>query len=464
MTAHARFIASAIAFVACAGAAVVSVRRPALGVNPSVSTPFHSGKIDTLEVTARGQRTTIRRRADGAWVTAPVAYVADPGAATAAFDAIEKLEPNAIVTTRPRRYDELQVDPPHGLGVRALLGDRVKLDLVIGKTLDDGTMVRLRQPGSAADPVWQVNGDLRALFDKVTAEWRDRSVTTFSPADAREIQVDTRDGERIVVRAGDSTSPGPAGGLPPTAGPRKWTLVQSTRDIPALDALVPNEMISTMSALKASDFADGMKPAAAGLEPPALAVTVTLTSGEKDILLIGGPAASDESYVKTTESPQIYRVKAFDIERLARRPVQFRNKLLCPLNDADIDEITVKNGADSFAVGRAPGTQSWRATAPRGLRVDPARVAPLASAFRAWRAPDIAEDRHPADVAGPGAITISGGGSKGRCTVTAVVNPSAHQGDEDAYLAVAPPSTDVFALPRWMIDRVAVKLADVRAR
>jgi len=458
VTGNVRLIASAIAFVVCAGAAVVSVRSPALGVNPHATAPFHAGAIDTLEITARGEHTTLRRRADGIWVTAPVNFVADPGAAPPAFEAIEKLEPNAIVTTRPQRYQELQVDPAQGIGVRALLGDRVKVDLMIGKKLDEGTMVRLRQTAATADPVWQVTGDLRVLFDKVTAEWRDRSVTAFTPADAREIAIDTRDGEHLVVRSEDQ--PGP----PAPTGPRKWTLVRSSRDIPVLDELVPNELVKTMSDLKASDFADGVTAAAAGLEPPALTVTVTLKSGEKDVLQIGNAAGNDESFVKTTEGPQIFRVKAFNIERLAQRPVQFRNKLLCPLSDADIDEISVKNGADSFVVAREAGAQSWRATAPRGLRVDPSKVAPLASAFRAWRAPRIAESRHPADLAGRPTIVISGTGPKGRCSVTAVMNPGTLTGGEDAFLAIAPPSTDVFVLPRWMIDRVALKLAELRAQ
>lgn len=458
MKANTRLLASAIAFVACASAAAVSVRRPALGVHSFATAPFRAGKIDTLEVTARGEHTTIRRRADGVWVTAPVTYVADPGGANAAFEAIEKLDPNAIVTTRDQRFEELQVDPAHGVAVRALLGDRAKLDLVIGKKLDDGTLVRLRQPAGTADPVWRLTGDLRALFDKVTAEWRDRSVTTFTPTDASELAVDTRDDQHLVLRGAPLPTP-PAPHLP-----RKWTLVRSSRDIPVLDEWVPNELVKTMSDLKASDFADGVTPAAAGLDPPALTITLTLKTGEKDVLLIGNPAGADESYVKTTEGPQIFRVTAFNIERLAQRPVQFRNKLLCPLSDADIDEITVKNGANSYAVAREPGTQSWRAIAPRGLRVDPAKVAPLASAFRAWRAPRIAEDRRTSEVAGPSAVVISGGGSKGRCTVTAVTNPASHGGVGDAFLAVAPPSGDVFVLPKWMIDRVALKLSELRAQ
>ena len=133
-------------------------------------------------------------------------------------------------------------------------------------------------------------------------------------------------------------------------------------------------------------------------------------------------------------------MKSFNIERLAQRPAQFRNKLLCPLSDADIDEISVKNGDDSFVVARAAGTQSWRATAPRGLRVDPTKVAPLASAFRAWRAPRIAEDRRASEVAGPGAIVISGGGAKGRCTVTAITNLRPHAGSGDTLSGRCPTS------------------------
>src|SRR5262249_13168659 len=157
-----------------------------------------------------------------------------------AFEAIEKLEPNAIVTSRPQRYEELQVDPEHGVDLRALLGDQTKLDLVIGKKLDEGTLVRLRQAsGSGADPVWQVTGDLRGLFDRVPAEWRDRSATTFTPADAREIAIDTRDGEHLVVRGQEQAGP------PATHELRKWTLVQSSRDIPVVDDLVPNELVKT---------------------------------------------------------------------------------------------------------------------------------------------------------------------------------------------------------------------------
>ncbi len=470
MSGNARLVVCGIAFVACTGAAVVARRQPALGVNPGAAAPLRAGKFDALEITARGARTTVRRRPDGFWVTAPVSYAADTEAATAAFEAIEKLDPGAIVTTRAQRYQELQVDPAQGIGVRVLQGDRPRLDLVVGKSADGGTMVRVPKTagGSASasgagggDAVWQVNGDLRALLDKVTAEWRDRSVTTFPADDANEIAVETRDGERIQLRAAAEPPPPSGHGVPARHGPRNWTVVASTREIPALDALVADEIVSTLSSLKASDFADGTAPAAAGLDPPALTLTVTLRSGEKDLLLVGGPAGADDFFVKTNEGPQIFRVKAFNIERLARRPIQFRDRLLCRLVDSDIDEIVVRNGADSFTVVRtSPGGRVWRATAPRDLRVDSDKVAPLASVFRGWRAPRIAEDPRPEDLRGRAPVVITGRGPKGSCSVIALAG---RPGDE-TYLAQAPPSPDRFVLPRWMIDRIALKLADLRAR
>jgi hypothetical protein len=292
-----------------------------------------------------------------------------------------------------------------------------------------------------------VNGDLRVLFDKRPSDWRDRSVTTFNADEAREIAIDTRDREEIRVRKVDAGDGG-AGG---------WAVVQSTREIPELDPMVPKEILKAMASLKASEFADGTTLAAAGLDRPALTITVTLRDGEKDIVLVGDASGADEFFVKTSEGPQIFLVKNFDIERLARRPIQFRNKLLCRLSDADIDEIAVTNGVDSYQLIK-DGT-AWRATFPRGLRVDPEKVAAFSSIFRGWRAPRIAENP-PANLGGAPLVVITGRGSNGSCTVAAL----ALSKDGDGYLAKALPSQEIFVLPRWMIDRVAVPLGQIRAR
>ena len=447
---NARLALAGLALLAFGAAAAMMLRRPAPGERTGLAPPFRAGAFDTIEVEKGEARTTVRRQAGGYWVTAPVTYAAEPAGAAAAFQAIENLDPGAVVTTRPRRYAELQVDGATGIGVRVLMGDRRRLDLVIGKKVGDGTFVRLRAGSASAvdgDAVWQVNGDLRVLFDKRPSDWRDRSVTTFNADEAREIAIDARDREQIRLRklaAGD----GGAGG---------WAVVQSTREIPELDPLVPKELLKAMASLKASEFADGTTLAAAGLDRPALTITVTLGGGEKDIVLVGNASGADEFFVKTSEGPQVFLVKGFDVERFARRPIQFRNKLLCHLSDADISEIAVTNGVDSYRLIKDGA--AWRATSPRGFRVDPEKVAAFSSIFRGWRAPRIAEDP-PAGLGGAPLVVITGRGSKGSCTVAAL----ALSKGEDAYYAKAPPSQEIFVLPRWMIDRVAVPLQQIRAR
>jgi hypothetical protein len=479
-----RLVAAVIAFGSAALVALIAQRRPAPGAQSSATAPPRAaaGSFDELIVERAGARTTIskqshgqgRGQGDAYWVTAPLTYAADPGAAPAAFEAIEKLDASSVVTTRAARYAELGVEltgddkargiavsvaRAGGAGAHPTASARALLALVIGKTVGTGTMVRVRG-ANGADPVWQVNGDLRALFDKSTADWRDRSVTTFAVADAREIAIDARDGARIVLR---TSAAGPAAGEasphPRPASAPKWQVVQSSQEMAAIDDAVPNEIVSTMADLKASDFADGATPAASGLAPPRLTVTVTLQNGEKDLLLVGDDTTADEVFVKTPDSAQIFRVKHFNADRIARRPIQFGRKLLCDLPEAEIDAISVANGANSFALARAAG--AWRATAPRSLVIDPEKVVAFPTIFRGWRAPRVAEAADERAPFGASVIEISGRTKSARCTVVAAPHPR----ERGAYLARAlPGGGDTFVLPSWMIDRVAVRLDAIRAR
>ena len=462
----ARLALAALAFLTAAAGAAAVLRRPQAGTTAPDGAPFHVGAFDTLVVERAGARTRLHRHADGFWVTAPVVYAADPSAAPAAFAAIEKLDASAIVTRRPQRYAELQVDldsaTGQGVGVTIVRGsggvvvgvpgavradgDRTLLSLVIGKTVDTGTMVRVRG-GTGADPVWQVNGDLRALFDKGTADWRDRSVTTFAADEAREIAIETQDGAHIVVRKQEASDGGAAG----------WRLVQSSERIDTFDELVPKEIVTTLAALKASDFADGAGAAATGLAPPRLTVAVTLRGGEKDLLAVGGDAGADEVFVKTPDSAQIFRVKRFNVDRIARRPIQFRRKLLCDLPEADINTISVARAIDPFTLVK--DARGWRASAPRGLTVAPNKVVAFPTIFRGWRAPRVAEDaRERAAFIAP-TVTITGRTRSARCAIAAAPHPR----EPDAYLARALPDPEIYVLPRWMIDRVAVALDAIRA-
>ncbi|MDB4981804.1 MAG: uncharacterized protein JWM82_2556, partial [Myxococcales bacterium] len=164
--------------------AILSLRQPEKGEG-AADRQRPLGKIvaadlDTIQILSGSVTTTLKRDAAGKTsVTTPVAYPADEGNAKSAFEQLEKLELGDLVTENKARHAEFQVDDAHALHVIAKsekAGGKVLVDLLVGKIVGSGTMVRL----AGKDEVWTAGGGIRGAFDHPTADWRDRSITTFT--------------------------------------------------------------------------------------------------------------------------------------------------------------------------------------------------------------------------------------------------------------------------------------------
>jgi hypothetical protein len=445
---------TAVAAFAILGlAAFFALRQPEKGENATDRArplpPIAAGTLDTISVTSKGVTSTLKREGGKYKVTAPVAAAADEANAKGAFDALEKLVLGNLVTENKAKHAEFELDDAKALHVVAKAGALTLADLLVGKSVGNGTMVRI----AGKDDVWQADGPLRSTFDKGPAEWRDRSVMTFSTADA----------ETITVKAGGT----PAGmivvkknGKTP-AGEDKWDLVSSS--VPKMDRIdnsVPNGIIGTLSSFKTNDFADGMAPAATGLDNPALTVTVGLKGGKNATLLVGNKKAVDELYVKTPESPQIYVVKSFNSDRVVKRPVDFKDKTLADVGEADLKEVAVTHGTDSYTLVHEGTT--WKATKPPKFALDPGRTPSIGGAFKDWKANGIAENPTPATtgLAKPKA-TIVMKSMKGD-TITFKVGEDA-QDKQNVYLSSSK-SPDVYLAPKWSTDRLLVKLDDLKKK
>ncbi len=167
---------------------------------------------------------------------------------------------------------------------------------------------------------------------------------------------------------------------------------------------------------------------------------------------IGKETGADETFVKVLGAAQVFRIKRFIAGRINRRPIQFRDKTLCNISDQDLVAFRVKRaGAAYSAERRADG---WSATQSSGARIDPDGVRPLASAFRAWTAPAIAEDGR-ARASGRPLIVITGKSKDQSCTI------SAWAGGAD-YLVRTATSSDVYVVPKVMVDRMAGPISVVR--
>jgi hypothetical protein len=435
-------------FVILGALAIVALTRPQKGESAGGERQrgvpkLDPAQIDTLEVTKGTVTTVIKKEGAQYKVVKPVAYAADEPAAKAAFEGLGKLEATDLVTEQPAKQAEFEVDAEKGLHLVAKKGDTVLADFILGKSTGPGTMVR----SSGKNEIWQATGITKYTFDKTSADWRDKSITTFTAADAERIDVAAQDGSKIAVKK--------TGGK--QGSEDKWEVVESSVKIDKLDDSVPNGIVSALASWKANDFGDNQSAVSAGLEPPALTVTVSLKGGKKAVALLGLKKGEDEVYVKVPESRQVFVAKKYNVERVNKRPIDFRDKTLCNIADADLTEIAVTHGDNSYTVAKSGS--DWKATKPAKLELDSSKVTPIASAFKEWKGTGFAEDPSPkaTGLVKPKAV-ISVKGKGASCQVKVGDDTK----DKLSYYVATGKGPDVLVAPKWGVDRILVKVDDIK--
>jgi len=428
--------------------AIIALTRPDKGERPSDRQRpiprMDTADIGSIEVTKAGVTSIIKQDGKSYQVTAPVAYAGDEAAGKAAFEGVKKMDVSDLVTEKKEKQAEFEVDDKSGIHLVVKSKDgKVLADLIVGKSTGPGTMVR----PAGKNEVWQATGISRYMFDKNAGDWRDKSLTTFTQNDAEQIEVLAKDGGKAIVKkTGEKVGT-----------EDKWVVVESSQKIDKLDNAIPNGITAHLSNWKTNEFADGVKLADVGLEPPQLTVTVSVKGGKKVTALIGNKKGDDDYYVKVPEAPQVYLVKKYNAERVVKRPIEFRDKTLCDIADADVSEIAVNHGDNSYTISKS-GSE-WKASKPAKFELDSSKVT-FAAAFKEWKAQSFAEDATPKTngLAKPQA-TIA---AKGKGGATCTIKIGDETKDKLNYYVMSGKGTDVYLAPKWNVDRVMVKLDDLK--
>jgi hypothetical protein len=422
------------------------------GESPRPVAAIGEGNLDTLEITKDGKKVVVKREGGKYQLVEPVTYPAEEDSAKQAFEALEKMEFGTIISDQKSKHEEFEVGAKSPRVV-AKKGGKVLADLRIGKVTPDHTMVRLE----GKDEVWQMVGSQKWHFDRDLAGWRDKSITTFNSDDAERLEVVSRDHGKIVL----SRAPrGDAGVAAP------WKVVESTPKVEPFDPLVANEMLTALYAFKANDFADGASPAETGLDAPALTATVGLKGGKSETVLIGKKKNEDEYYVKRAAGPQVFLVKKYNLERINKRPIEFREKTVCNLNSEEISQVAVTAGSDSYTLAKDTSkgdhdAGGWKLTKPAGVTVDPAKATSIVTAFREWKATSFAEDSSPktTGLAKPSATILATGKSR-----SCLLKIGAELPDKQNRYAQTGAGPEVYVLPKWSVERVLQKVADLKKK
>jgi hypothetical protein len=363
------------------------------GDRPRPVVKLKASDIDGLTVTHAKAETVLKRSGESWSLTAPVSYPADASAVKTALEKLEGLSFEGIATDRPEKHPEYEVTEDQATHVVARKGSQVLVDLYVGKVSGGVTMTRL----AGKNDVWRAVGALKYVFGKEPKNWRDHEVLTVKREEVEKVALETAAGTMVCTReAGES-------GKPDT-----WTLTQAPAGvkIDKLDDSVPAGIVSTMTSLRAYDFGDGVKPEDSGLAKPAATATVFLKGGAQKKLLVGS-AKGDQYYVKVPDRDQVFLISKYSVERLTKKPADFRDKTVLDLKPADVVGLTIDlTGGQKIDLQRQG--EDWKAAAPADLQPDPAKVKTLISGLTALKATGFADpgDARQAFAKPAGTLTI----------------------------------------------------------
>ena len=445
-----------VIFIGLVLLAIGLLRSPEKGTRPPGERPrpipkLKANDFDTLEVTKSGATTVMKKQGDNYQIVKPIDYPADKDSAKAGFEAIEKIEFHDILSAEKSRQKEFEVDES-GLRVVVKKGDKLLADLHVGKTANDETMARLE----GQDQVWATNGFFRYQLDKDTLGWRDKHISRYEEKDAYKIEVNHKTRGRIVIERPAPTDAGPA---------PEWAVVESSINVEPFDKRAATDVATTLSALAASEFADSAKPEETGLASPENTVTVSLRDGKQYRILFGKKKDDDNFYVKMADKPQVFLIRKFQVEQINKRPIDFRDKTICNLASSEITEVSVARDKDPFVLTKNPGKSgddAWKLTKP-AAPADISKANALAGFFHEWKAQKYAEDILPktARLAKPTAIITAKSNAKGHVCTLKVGGEAA---DKNNYYVVASNQTHVFLVAKSDVDRITVKLDEVKRK
>ncbi len=344
-------------------------------------------KIDRMEITSEGVTVKIRRtkagdmrRDFGQWeVTSPFKYPADPFAVRQVLQRMTSLRFWEPFSKAKKDHSAAGVDSS---GFRIVLwhGSQKMADVLLGKEIRAKladrplTYTYLREVGN--DTVWKIKGSLKSLTRRKPSSWRDPKILKIKRNDIFEIGLVSASGSVVIARDPKEKD----------AKKRRigWRIQTAEPPLDSLEQGDVSRMASTISYLRAKDFADKVKPTDAGLDKPRYTITLKTQSSKKGAkvqtykLLIGktitrkvkrGKREVDEKlvYIKTGSKPQVFLVQQMRLKNLMRSPSELRNRTLIHLGKGQqIVRLEVHKGKEKVVLAKEK--LKWTALEPKDLK------------------------------------------------------------------------------------------------
>jgi Domain of unknown function (DUF4340) len=439
-----RTLYALLAVIALGGIAFAVLRSPEKGQRqgpaPRPIPEIKANDIAQLELTNDKGETTKIERVGAEWrVKSPGDYKADQQGVKMVLDGLEKLTFSDIASQNPEKQAELGVADGKGARVVAKNGARTIADLHVGKAVGGFTMVRI----DGKNDTWQASGLYPYAVGRPASGWRDHAIFALNAADIDKLSVEGGGSKLVLTRDGADKG-----------NETKWKIAESTGAAPKtdseLDLAQVNAVVQGVANLHASDFADDKKVEDVKGKGPSLTMTA---KGAPHTLWVG-EAKGDDVYVATSDGPQVYTVKKFSIEHLAKKPIDYRDKTIAKVKEGDLASVDITTGGETTTLTQGKDGK-W--TASKGT-ADATKVKPVILGFDNLTASSFSDDKEPAKtgLAKPQGRAVLH--LKNKQTVAINVGAATKDGD---YYVQKVGSPDVYLVKKFAVDRWMKKPADL---
>ena len=238
----------------------------------------------------------ILEKKDAGWEIANTdGFLADPQLVNTALQAVASFKQENIASKNPEKKDIFEVVPGKGVEVIISAVDQKPLaHFFIGKPSPDSFSSYLRKDGS--DQVLQMNVHKTTFLKEVTT-WRDKTVLAFPVDLTTQLTLKTTEEEITLEKDEKGT----------------WSITQPVKA--AAQQEVVKQILTTLSSLKALDFADDYDPTKYQLDDPRLIVTLILKDQVEKRLLIGKKNEEESQYyAKNQANKTIYLIGKYHFD------------------------------------------------------------------------------------------------------------------------------------------------------
>ncbi|MBI5059455.1 DUF4340 domain-containing protein [candidate division KSB1 bacterium] len=262
-----------------------------------------SAKVTSIRIESTDGLVELAKEGETWRVKKPIDYPANDRSVGQLLGKLKEMNMLALITEKPEKFAEYQVDDSAGVKVRLSDGNKVE-EFILGRPGPTGTTTYSR---SKDNEVWEIGGNQTSTFKKKPKDWRDKTITDF---DANTIQ-------KLVLRSPTETTT-------LSFVDSTWKLESGATKFDAEKPLV-ERVTRLLAKMSSVDFADTLKTDA--FNHAEFQLSAQLNTGESvDLRMMPTDTTANQYFVRKQGAASDFIIYKSTATALMKKPEDFKQK------------------------------------------------------------------------------------------------------------------------------------------